>query len=285
MKNIIVLKWLTEIVNYFFDAWGKIVVKGESISYNNTSLTYLDIANINPFRYRGYYYDAESSFYYLNSRYYDPEIGRFINADRLEYLDPDNLNGLNLYAYCLNNPTNRLDYFGKKSSVFDSFLKFVKKSRAIPYFSSNDRHTYTYSLIIDEMLANLFTDRYVSISYQPMPSGRFYTYSNFDYGNYSHGGGVGINLYDAVSFEIGYTGGTFWDLGIASSTSIGSLSFGTSIGTSGIAFSIGLTNEDNITVSLGGTVGWGTIVLATLVALIPGGKLISGFMMLLDWII
>ena len=100
-------------VNYLFDAWGKVVVKAENISYNNTGLTYIDIANINPFRYRGYYYDTESSFYYLNSRYYDPEICRFINADKLDYLDPDNLNGLNLYVYCLNNPTNRLDYFGK----------------------------------------------------------------------------------------------------------------------------------------------------------------------------
>lgn len=122
MKNIIVLKWLTEIVNYFFDAWGKVVVKAENISYNNTSLTYLDIANINPFRYRGYYYDTESSFYYLNSRYYDPEICRFINADKLDCLDPDNLNGLNLYVYCLNNPITNVDFQGNSLMLIFSIL-------------------------------------------------------------------------------------------------------------------------------------------------------------------
>ena len=61
----------------------------------------------NPFRYRGYYYDIETGLYYLNSRYYDPEIGRFINADN--QLSTGDINGMNLYAYCGNNPVNRID--------------------------------------------------------------------------------------------------------------------------------------------------------------------------------
>jgi RHS repeat-associated protein len=67
------------------------------------------VGNINPFRYRGYYFDVETGFYYLNSRYYDPETGRFINADDISYLDPETLNGLNLFAYCGNNPVMALD--------------------------------------------------------------------------------------------------------------------------------------------------------------------------------
>ncbi|MDE6013938.1 MAG: hypothetical protein K2G50_03210, partial [Anaeroplasmataceae bacterium] len=68
-----------------------------------------DIANINPFRYRGYYYDIETNLYYLNSRYYDPEVCRFISMDWIEYINPETLNGLNLYAYCNNNPVMNVD--------------------------------------------------------------------------------------------------------------------------------------------------------------------------------
>ena len=59
---------------------------------------------MNPIRYRSYYYDAETKLYYLKSRYYDPELGRFMTIDDISYLDPDTINGLNLYAYCGNNP-------------------------------------------------------------------------------------------------------------------------------------------------------------------------------------
>ena len=63
-----------------------------------------EIGKINPFRYRGYYYDVETGLYYLKTRYYDPEVGRFISQDDVSYLDPEHINGLNLYAYCGNNP-------------------------------------------------------------------------------------------------------------------------------------------------------------------------------------
>ena len=60
----------------------------------------------------GYYYDNEANLYYLQSRYYDPQTHRFINMDSIEYLDPENINGLNLFAYCGNNPVVRVDYNG-----------------------------------------------------------------------------------------------------------------------------------------------------------------------------
>ena len=64
------------------------------------------IGNLNPFRYRGYYYDEETALYYLQSRYYDPILRRFLNADSVDVLtaDPTSLSGKNLYAYCENNP-------------------------------------------------------------------------------------------------------------------------------------------------------------------------------------
>ncbi len=84
----------------------------DNLSYTNNGSNNKFIAELNPFRYRGYYYDIETGLYYLNSRYYDPEIGRFINADDISYLDPESINGLNLYAYCVNNPTNLSDETG-----------------------------------------------------------------------------------------------------------------------------------------------------------------------------
>ena len=68
------------------------------------------IGAINPIRYRGYYYDSESGFYYLLSRYYDPETGRFINADDYGYLGASGtVLGYNLFAYCENNPVDSMD--------------------------------------------------------------------------------------------------------------------------------------------------------------------------------
>ena len=86
---------------YEYDAWGNVVSVGGNA----------DIANLNPIRYRGYYYDAETGFYYLNSRYYDPEICRFVNADGYASTG-QGLLGNNMFAYCLNNPVSNVDSSG-----------------------------------------------------------------------------------------------------------------------------------------------------------------------------
>ena len=85
------------VVKYKYDAWGKC----HTIVVDSTANT---IAELNPFRYRSYYLDTETGFYFLKTRYYDPEIGRFMTIDDISYLDPDSINGLNLYAYCCSNP-------------------------------------------------------------------------------------------------------------------------------------------------------------------------------------
>ena len=77
-----------------------------------TEYGFKHIGHRNPFRYRGYYYDVNTKLYYLQSRFYDPETGRFLNADTVEYLDPESINGLNLYAYCGNNPVMYSDHSG-----------------------------------------------------------------------------------------------------------------------------------------------------------------------------
>ena len=90
---------------------GKIISVTDG-SGNNVSVNNNHIGNINPLRYRGYYYDSETGLYYLNSRYYDPETGRFINADGIIGANED-LGSYNLYAYCGNNPISRADSSGQ----------------------------------------------------------------------------------------------------------------------------------------------------------------------------
>ena len=103
-------KSLTHIANYEYDPWGKTLsiksASGSTITNPDNS------ALINPLRYRGYYYDNESGFYYLQSRYYDPSIGRFINADSYASTGQDFL-GYNMFAYCNNNPTDYSDPTGE----------------------------------------------------------------------------------------------------------------------------------------------------------------------------
>lgn len=86
---------------YTYDAWGNHKVYGKSALENTDPLF---IGNINPFRFKGYYYDQDIGLYYLLSRYYDPSIGQFISPDDYHYLDINNLSGYNLYSYCENNP-------------------------------------------------------------------------------------------------------------------------------------------------------------------------------------
>ena len=96
------------VAKYEYDAWGNIIsiVDGNG---NDIRQNYSHIANINPFRYRSYYYDKETNLYYLNSRYYSPELCRFISCDIT--LSDDAL-GNNLYVYCGNCPSSRLDING-----------------------------------------------------------------------------------------------------------------------------------------------------------------------------
>ena len=85
------------IVEYKYDAYGKVE---KTIIKNN------NISKYNPFIYKGYYYDEETELYYCNTRYYSPEIGRWISIDDVGYLDPESINGLNLYCYCMNDSMN-----------------------------------------------------------------------------------------------------------------------------------------------------------------------------------
>ena len=104
----------TLVARYVYDAWGNhriYDVNGDEVTKSMSA----HIGNINPIRYRGYYYDIETELYYLQSRYYDPAVGRFINADNVDVLfSVSKIVDFNLYAYCStgwNKPLPK-SYFG-----------------------------------------------------------------------------------------------------------------------------------------------------------------------------
>ena len=126
-------------VSYTYDAHGN-----RTVTYNsNTSNTIgiilrvgqIIISSLTPFGYRGYCYDANTGLYYLQSRYYDPNTGRFINADSTDYLNVSGtVLGCNLFIYCENDPVNNVDPTGTLkiktfliSMLIDSALFVIAK--------------------------------------------------------------------------------------------------------------------------------------------------------------
>ena len=105
------------VAKYLYDAWGNCTVSSETTNYA--------VANANPIRYRGYYYDDDTGLYYCNARYYSPKWRRFISPDDTAYLDPENVNGLNLYCYCNNDPVNYCDPSGYMPEWLGTTLKIL----------------------------------------------------------------------------------------------------------------------------------------------------------------
>ena len=108
------------VATYEYDAWGNILSSSGKL------------AEINPLRYRGYYYDSETGFYYLQSRYYDPENHRFINADSYASTGQGFL-GVNMFAYCSNNPVNNFDNDGKRQGHASAIAKAKRKNAQEKY--------------------------------------------------------------------------------------------------------------------------------------------------------
>ena len=118
------------VAKYLYDAWGNCTISSETTNFS--------VANANPIRYRGYYYDDDTGLYYCNARYYSPKWHRFISPDSTSYLDPESVNGLNLYCYCNNDPVNYADPSGSSAIVIGAIIGAVLGFGAAAYIDYRD---------------------------------------------------------------------------------------------------------------------------------------------------
>ncbi len=110
---------------YYYDGNGEVIEIGYQVKNGDT----LGILNRNPLRYRGYYYDSESNFYYLNARYYDPVTHRFINADNQIVGVSGDVSGYDLFEYCNNNPVKLTDASGEWPEICRYFFNKIFPNR------------------------------------------------------------------------------------------------------------------------------------------------------------
>ena len=168
------------IASYTYDAWGKVT----SVTGSNTA-----IGELNPFRYRSYYYDSDIQMYYLQSRYYDPEIGRFINSDEVLFIGANTLSiTCNPFVYCNNNSKNICDYsgyWGADIHYGKSYNEgtFRNKNGQICYYDGT--YEWLIEMGIDKNVAHKIADacRLVDKSFflgpvNPTGWGYHFTYSN-----------------------------------------------------------------------------------------------------------
>ncbi len=262
------------IAKYEYDAWGNHIVKyldssGNFVAtesdfcYNDISNINRFIANKNPFRYRGYYYDFETGLYYLNSRYYDPEIGRFINVDNINIINALKYynNGVNLFSYCLNNPISFIDNLGNYP---------VQNYQIIKTLIAKDFNLTgnTASMYYRKHLVNNFFVRFLigDISITQIVNlqennNLFYTSTSI--GNEGTSYGAGMNLGNLLGIEfVGNIGNDWVNSSIGVNLQITSfINIGASIGITGLGFSIGF-NNGNSTTQLDINIGWGSIAAA-----------------------
>ncbi len=154
---------------YQYDSYGNCTV----INHGNTT-----IGNINPFRYRSYYYDTDEEMYYLNSRYYDPSIGRFISKDDIENVDLTSTD-INLYVYCKDNPINYVDENGEKGNRLALLIVSILARSLVMIMLLS----FIFILLINE-LSTIFKDEIsdlvLEIIYSPVAEYILFSISTFE---------------------------------------------------------------------------------------------------------
>lgn len=146
------------IAKYSYDPWGKLLSVTPNGWLDEQNAYYLEVAEANPLRYRGYYYDSETGFYYLQSRYYDPEIGRFINADSYASTDATGLLSTNMFAYCENNPVNRSDPSGEAFGTISGLIVGGLTGALSAYINGDDILAGTITGAVNGGICGLIVD-------------------------------------------------------------------------------------------------------------------------------
>lgn len=123
------------VAKYTYDVWGNVL---DIEPFEKDNEEQLNVARLNPFRYRGYYYDNESGLYYCNSRYYSPELCRFITPLDYSSIDSSNKYTLNRYAYCYNSPIVHKSYENSFKATVSNETNHILKNCLDEIKSVND---------------------------------------------------------------------------------------------------------------------------------------------------
>ena len=231
-----------KLCDYKYDSFGNVSV----VNYNST------IGSINSIRYKGYYYDKEIGLYYCINRYYNPSLGRWLTIDNPKYIDRYNINSLNLYAYCENNPKSSISL----STITDNNYNIMNTDIRKKQNGNNEIFNFfdiayvfkeheTFSILNGLTLNHMFTTSdvlifdIVDINYtmtlQNYIKNGMYFYT--DIGNDEKSIGFGININNIICYErsysSNYTIGFYYQIG-------GSFTFGISYG-----------NYDTLTINVG----------------------------------
>ena len=161
-----------KVVNYTYDAWGNPYTP-TYIYHSGVSAADRANVELNPFRYRGYYYDSETGYYYLQTRYYNPEWGRFLNADGYINANGDIL-GYNMFAYCGNNPVMYVDPFGEYANFWQDVYGLLYAGymhRAVQMDILKNYPGYRMELIMEYGRIDIYNDKGDIYEVKPQSTG------------------------------------------------------------------------------------------------------------------
>ncbi len=172
----------TIIANYYYDPWGRLIeITGDSA-----------IAYLNPIRYRSYYYDSETELYYLNTRYYSPDLCRFMSSDNLVITVGGNVMGYNLFMYCFNNPINLTDNDG-------NWPQWVKKAANFVY----NKIVKPVTKVVNKVLSKFNAATSIGASFSVTSAGISYNYQI----------GIALDTRGNVAVQRSYSWGASTSLG------------------------------------------------------------------------
>jgi RHS repeat-associated protein len=272
---------------YLYDAWGNCTISSETTNFA--------LANANPIRYRGYYFDDDTGLYYCNARYYSPKWRRFIAPDDTAYLDPKSVNGLNLYCYCNNDPVNVGSTAPKKVNKFNILAanpELYKSTRGkqhksvlsfrLPKSNHVTMTHHTTSLLENAFLGGFWGNISYTITTQWNESEAFYSYHNVGNDGASYGVGINLNSWYGRSVYLSS------NIGIGNSTQLTPwFTYGSELSVlDGITVSAGIISG-NTTHEISVNIGWGTIAFAYALACVPvpGTKVAASVILLCDLLI
>lgn len=288
--NGVMLYYIRDIANNIIglvDSNNQLMAKYSYDSFGNVLTKEGTYATKNPFVYKGYYYEHSMRLYYLESRYYDPYIRRFISPGNIDYLEPTSFNGLNLYVYCGNDPVNyrifndltKNSYISIKYQIANNtntslvnIYRILQKSNVFNLFGYQLRESAGWDDSPD--MSTSWFGRIGFSSYTTYTKGRtglIYVFAGktsdvmnwFDETYYA---GVGLNLFGILGIEI-----QLETLGVGVTISIGRFSISANInliGSSSITIGWDTDLENGVTKTDGFTIGLNTGFLVAVFAFV-----------------